>query len=229
MKKKMVLLLGILSAGTMLSALDPVLNYDYTSGAFERTGKAAAPIITGETLMTEEAPGAIRFDGKKNFMLVPDAKSFPLKKGATFFAYVRFDESKDYGMLFFKFGEFLLGLYKAKYLYFNTTATPSTGKTFDSALYCLIPRGKWITVTAVLRPNPTTWTVFLYVDGERKTSRTFKFEKGFLEETKNDLTIGKGWGGVWFLKGDIGTVKIYDAPMSDKQVMELSKKYLDKK
>ena len=56
-----------------------------------------------------------------------------------------------------------------------------------------------------------------------------EIEKGFLEETKNDLTIGKGWGGVWFLKGDIGSVKIYDAPMSDKQVMELSKKYLDKK
>ena len=229
MKKKMVLLLGILSAGTMLSALDPVLDYDYTSGAFERLGKMAAPIITGETLMTEEMPGAIRFDGKKNFMLVPESKSIPLKKGATLFAFVRFDESKDYGMLFFKFGEFLLGLYKEKFLYFNTTATPSSGKTFDSALYCPITRGKWITVTAILRPNPTTWTVSLYVDGERETSRTFKFEKGFLEETKNDLTIGKGWGGVWFLKGDIGAVKIYDAPMSDKQVMELSKKYLDKK
>ena len=229
MKKKMVLLLGILSAGTMLSALDPVLDYDYTSGAFERLGKMAAPIITGETLMTEEMPGAIRFDGKKNFMLVPESKSIPLKKGATLFAFVRFDESKDYGMLFFKFGEFLLGLYKEKFLYFNTTATPSSGKTFDSALYCPITRGKWITVTAILRPNPTTWTVSLYVDGERKTSRTFKFEKGFLEETANDLTVGKGWGGVWFLKGDIGTVKIYDAPMSDKQVMELSGKYLGKK
>lgn len=227
--KKAVSFLCVLFLGAGLSALEPVLCYDYTSGAFERTGKAAAPLITGETLMTEETPGAIRFDGQKNFMLVPDAKSFPLKKGATFFAFVKFDENKDHGMLFFKKGEFLLGLYQKKFLYFNTTAKPSTGKTFDSSLYCPVPRGKWCTVTAVLRPNPSSWTVFLYVDGERKTSRTFKYEKGFLEETQNDLTIGKGWGGVWFLKADLGTAQIYDAPMTDKQVKALSDKYLKAK
>ena len=229
MNKKMLYSAWILSVGTLLSALDPILSYDYTSGAFARTGKMAAPIITGETLMTEEAPGAIRFDGKKNFMLVPGSKSLPLKKGAAFFALVRFDENKDHGMLFFKNGEFLLGLYQQKFLYFNTAANPSSGKQFDTALYCPVSRGKWCTVAAVLRPNPSSWTVFLYVDGERKTSRTFKFEKGFLEGTDNDLTIGRGWGGVWFLKGDLAAAQIYDCALTDRQIMELSRKYSVKK
>lgn len=225
MKKSCVAFLSLM-CGCILSAAEPVFSCDYTNGGVVKS-RFGTPIIAGETQMLDGMPSAICLDGKKNYMLVPDAKSLPLKKGATFFAFVRFDENKDYGMLFFKSGEFLLGLYQKKMLYFNTCAVTSSGKLWDMPLYCPVSRGKWCTVAAVLRPNPSsaTWTALLYVDGVKKTSRTFKYEKGYPPETQNDLTIGKGWGGVWFFKGDIGTAQIYDAPMTDSQIRALSGKY----
>ena len=70
--------------------------------------------------------------------------------------------------------------------------------------------------------------VFLFIDGVRKGSRTFKF-KGEYPEPQSDLTVGRGWGGTWFLKGDIGAVKIFETPLDEKQVLELSQKYLTAK
>lgn len=221
MNKKSFLSLLAVSAGTLLSAQEPILNYDYTSGTFERTGKMGIPVIAGETAMSEELPGSIRFDGKKNFMKVPGGKEISLKNGGTLFAFVRFAEDEEHGMLFFKQSEFLLGLYRNDTLYFNTM-TKKDGKMIVKG----VPKGKWCTVAAVLQPwKNGSWSIFLYIDGVKKGSQTFRFENGYLE-TQNDLTVGKGWGGVWFLKGDIGALRIYESPLNEKQILELSKKYL---
>ncbi len=224
-KKTFASLLAVSAGALLLSAQEPVLNYDYTSGAFERTGKTGAPVIAGETAMAEELPGSIRFDGKKNFMTVPGGKEISLKNGGTLFAFVRFSEKEEHGMLFFKQSEFLLGLYRGDTLYFNTLT--KKGKQFNCQLIVKgVPKGKWCTVAAVLQPwRNGSWTAFLYIDGVKKGSNTFRFEDGY-PETKNDLTIGKGWGGTWFLDGDIGDLRIYDIPLKEQQVLELSKKYL---
>jgi len=226
--KKLLPILSALAAGVMVSAQEPVLDYDYTSGTFERKGKLAAPVIAGETLMAEEMPGAIRFDGKKNFMTIPGGKAVSLKNGGTLFAFVRFAEDEEYGMLFFKNNEFLLGLFNKNRLYFNLRASGSAK--FDTPVMITpVPRGRWCTVAVVLKPwKNGSWTAFLFIDGVRKGSRTFKF-KGEYPEPQSELTVGRGWGGTWFLKGDIGAVKIFETPLDEKQILELSQKYLTAK
>ncbi|MBQ9503032.1 MAG: LamG domain-containing protein [Lentisphaeria bacterium] len=228
MNKKLFASLPAVFAGALLCAQEPVLDYDYTSGAFERRGKTPPPVVAGETLMAEELPGAIRFDGKKNFMTIPGGKSFSLRNGGTLFAFVRFAEDEEHGMLFFKLNEFLLGLYSKDRLYFNIRARG--GEKFDApVMTASVPRGKWCTVAAVLRPwKNGSWTAFLFIDGVRKTSNTFRFADGY-PETKADLTVGRGWGGTWFLKGDIGALRLYDTPLDEKQILELSDKYLKRK
>ncbi|MBQ6472067.1 MAG: LamG domain-containing protein [Victivallales bacterium] len=211
---------------SVLWAADPILDYDYSNGTFECRGKTPPPHIQGETLLGEEKPGSIQLDGRRNFMVVPNGRDLHLTNGGTLFAVVRLAADKEHGMLFFKGNEYLLGCYRGNNLYFNMGVKP--GENFGNAVYASgAPKGEWCSLAAVLQRNPSgTWTVLLYINGERKTSQTIRPEWRNPPPSTADLTIGKGWGGVWFLKGDLAVARIYTSALDDRQISELSRHFL---
>ena len=226
MLMKKYFLPAVLMCG-VLSAQEPVLNYDYTSGTLKCGGKIEPPAVTGETVIRKEVPGSIHFDGKTNFMTVPGGTALSLKNGGTLFALVRLTGEDDRGMLFFKSDEFLFGFYRGGKLYFNIKSRKS--KKFDHPFHVEgIRRGEWHAVAAALqRWENGYWTVFLYIDGVRKGSKTFRLANGY-SETKNKLVIGRGWSD-WRLNGDIGVLQFYDVQLNDRQIGDLSRKYSVKK
>jgi len=210
----------------VLLGVEPVLDYDYSAGTFECRGKMPPPYVQGETLLGEEKPGFIQLDGKRNFLVVPDGKDLHLTNGGTLFAVVRLAADKEHGMLFFKHNEYLLGFYRGDNLYFNMGVKP--GENFGNAVYAKgLPKGEWCSVAAVLRRDPSgTWTTLLYINGERKTTQTIRPEWGNPPSGTAELTIGKGWGGVWFLKGALAMARIYATALDDRQIAELSRAIL---
>lgn len=207
----------ILMSTFLLSAAEPVLSYDYTNGPVIK-GKYGAPLIVGETLMLDGVPSAIRLDGEKNFMRIMGSESFSLKKGGTFYALIRLDAKEEYGMLFFKQSEFLFGYYRGN-LYFSFSMKGK--KTFSSKFYLgNIPRGRWISLAATIALKDGAYHVTLYLNGK---ARTYKPTAGTYQESSNPLTIGKGWGGVWFYAGDIARVQAYDVPLTQAQIRALDK------
>ena len=223
MQKNIFVLASVLMSGFLFSQ-EPLLNYDYTSGTLRCEGKFKAPIVTGETVIRKGNPGSVCFNGKTNFMTVPEGASVSLKNGGTLFALVRLAEEEGLGMLFFKADEFLFGFYRGGKLYFNIKSRKS--KKFDNPFHIdPIRRGEWHTVAAALqRWENGFWTVFLYIDGIRRGSKTFRLADGY-SETKNKLVIGRGWSN-WRLNGNVGVLHIYDVQLNDRQIRELSQKYM---
>ena len=223
MQKNIFVLTSVLVSGFLFSQ-EPLLNYDFTSGTLKCEGKIKAPIVTGETIVRKGKPGSIQFNGKTNFMTVPGGESVSLKNGGTLFALVRLAEEEGLGMLFFKADEFLFGFYRGGKLYFNVKSRGS--KKFDHPFHVEgIRRREWHTVAAALqRWENGFWTVFLYIDGIRKGSKTFRLADGY-SEAKNKLIIGRGWSN-WRLNGDVGVLQIYDIQLNDRQIRDLSQKYL---
>jgi len=230
MQKNLFALSAVLVSGFLFaqeSVIEPILNYDYTSGTLACGGRFQAPIITGETVVRKGTTGSIRFDGKTNFMTVPGGTALSLKNGGTLFALVRLAEEDGLGMLYFKADEFLFGFYRGGKLYFNIKSRKS--KKFDRPFHVEgIRRGEWHTVAAALqRWENGSWTVFLYIDGVRKGSKTFQLTDGY-SETENRLIIGRGWNN-WRLNGDVGILQIYDVRLNDSQIRDLSQKVLPHK
>ena len=217
MKKICFLILTVL-CGCVLSAAEPVLSFDYTNGPVIK-GKYGTPVIVDETQMLDGIPSAIRLDGKKNFMRILGGESFSLEKGGTFYALIRLDEKKDYGMLFFKPQEFLYGYYRGN-MYF---AFSLKGEKPFSVPFFLgnIPRGKWISVAVTVALRDGAYHVVQYLNGKAQSHKPIaKAYQGH----SNPLTIGKGWGGVWFFSGDIALIQAYDVPLSEAEIQALVKK-----
>lgn len=207
-----------LICGCILSAAEPVLSYDYTNGVIIK-GQFGAPIIVDETQMLDGVPSAIRLDGKKNFMRISGGESFSLEKGGTFYAVIRLNEKKDYGMLFFKPQEFLFGYYRGN-MYF---AFSLKGEKPFSVPFFLgnIPRGKWISVAVTVSLHDGEYQVAQYCCGKKTAHKPVR--KTYQKQS-SPLTIGKGWGGVWFYSGDIALIQAYDVPLSEAEIQALDKK-----
>ncbi len=199
-------------------AADPVIDYDYTHFAVVHGGKFPAPIIEGETSFPDGIPTSLKFDGKTNWLTIPDGRKFSLQNGGTLYAVAMFDPKKENGMLFFKKNEFLLGLYQGKYLYFNL----SNGKTWEHPVYHNpVPGGKWCSVAAVVTVKGDDVYVVLFING--KKSRVSRFPKTGLKADDEPVTVGKGWGGVWYFSGNIAILKGFDVPLSDSEIEELDR------
>lgn len=217
--KKMMFMAAVFAACFTAAAAEPVLSYSYANGT-QIKGKYKAPIIEGETMMLDGMPTAMRLDAKKhNFMTVPGGEKFSLEKGGTLYSIIRVDPKADYAMVFFKPGELLLGYYRGN-LYFNFTGKDEK-KTFENTVYLgSVPKNKWISLAASFAKVNGEIVVRAYSSGR---SFVTKFKKDY-KPGNGPLTIGKGWGGVWYFSGDIALIQAYDVALSEAELKALDKK-----
>lgn len=208
----------LLAAALCSDALEPLMDYDYSGYAVVRGGKFSAPVIHGEALMPDGIPTALRLEGKETFLTIPDGDRFSLVNGGTLYAVVKFSRGKEYGMLFFKENEFLFGYYQ-KNLYFNMP----NGKKFNAPVYLgPVPVNEWCRAAAVVSVKDGVYSVQLYLN--EKKSEKIVFRALDYKPTNGKLTIGKGWGGVWYFSGEIAILKAFDVPLTDAEIAELDKK-----
>ncbi|OQA77113.1 MAG: hypothetical protein BWY31_04542 [Lentisphaerae bacterium ADurb.Bin242] len=214
---KILLSVFLLGATLCSGSREPLMDYDYSGYAVVYGGKFPAPVIHGETRMSDGIPTSLRLDGKENFLTIPGGEKVSLVNGGTLYAVVKFRREKAFGMLFFKENEFLLGYYQ-KNLYFNMP----NGKKFNAPVYCgPVPLDEWCRAAAVVSVKDGDYFVRLHLNG-KKTEETV-FRALDYKTSNGKLTIGKGWGGVWFLSGEIAILKVFDVPLTDAEIAELDK------
>ncbi len=214
---KILVSVFLLGAALCSSSREPLMDYDYSGYAVVRGGKFPAPVIHGETRMADGMPTALRLDGKDIFLTIPGGEKFSLVNGGTLYAVVKFRREKAFGMLFFKENEFLLGYYQ-KNLYFNMP----NGKKFNAPVYYgPMPLDEWCRAAVVVSMKNGDYSVRLYLNGKKSPETVFPALD--YRTTDGKLTVGKGWGGVWFLSGEIAVLKVFDAPLTDAEIAELDK------
>ena len=224
------LTLGILiSAAVALSAMEhkPILHYDFTKGSVQVEGRYAAPQKHGRiSVSTPQGGKGVLFTGN-SFMTVPASMGFDMGKAVTFYVLVKFSEpekpARDMDMIFFKNGDFLLGRDREK-LYVNICSPPVKGK-YDRSwrAACMapgVPANRWTVLTSVVeRISEKRLRITLYIDGDQLKSQVTGHV--FHKPAATPLTIGKGWGGPWFLNGILGRVMIFDKALTHEEVLHL--------
>ncbi len=210
-----------------VSAVEPfsaLLDYDFTQPVIARQGRFAAPVFHGKPTMTA-GQQALGLDGK-SFLEIPNGETITLEKDCTLYAVVYFAESGNetgsndaHDMIFFKAGEFLLGR-NASHLYFNVGDGQTKATEWQMTTYAAgIPTQRWTSLAAVVLSTPNGYLVRLYIDGVMKKEQVFKVR---YQSNKEPLTIGKGWGGPWFMMGKIAQLKIFDRALSSDQIAALA-------
>ena len=219
------LLWGIFFAAAALGAagVQPVLHYDFTGPVLIPGGNCKAPLFV-RPVVIEVPESAVRLT-KGNFAEIPESASFSLCNGATLHCTVRFSDTapKALDMIFFKKGDFLLGRDGNK-LYFNA-GDGNLKKTFWFAGVTApgITSGRWMALSAVIRPLAgKDYQIRLYING--RLCRTKIVKDRFNPPSAVPVTLGKGWGGPWFMEGFLGQVMIFPEPLSDKQIAALCAK-----
>lgn len=217
MKKS--LLFASLTGALALAAADVVIDCNYVQMPPTAKSVYGTPIMQGENSMTSEKPAALLLNGKNNFITFPGSKKFTIKNGGTLYAVIKPDVKETFGMTFFKNKEFLLGVYQKKFLYFNLM--PNTKPDYPVFLPNL-ELGKWISVAAAVKAEGSDYTVTLYVSGKKPVTKKFKNVK--FQPTDSDITFGKGWGSIWHFDGAVALFKIFDKPLSEKEIKALDAK-----
>lgn len=219
MKKLFLILLGsccVLSADEM----EPVLAYDFTLPVIGVRGKYKKPVFK-KTCRIGMPEHSVLLE-EKNFMTVPESSSLTLKQGGTLHAVAYFSgtgesqQDRDYDMVFFKRGEFLLGRDR-NLCYFNA----GNGRKWMMNVHAgEIHLKKWVVLTVVLIPKgEELYQVKMFLNGKICADRNFKAHFG--NPNRENLLIGQGFGGPWPLEGKLAEVMIFDFPLSDSQVRAL--------
>ena len=216
MKKS--LLLGSLFCVLALSA-ETVIDCNYVDMPPAAKSKYGTPVIQGETSMTSEKPAALLLNGKNNFISLPESKKFSLQNGGTLYAIIKPSANESFGMTFFKNKEFLLGVYQKKFLYFNLM--PNI-KPDHPVFLPKLEMGKWMSIAATVKAEGKDYTVTLYVSGKKPVVK--KFKNVDYKETNEDITFGRGWGSTWHFDGAVALFKVFDTPLSEKEIKALDAK-----
>lgn len=221
MKNTVFFLVLILFAGGMSAAEKPVLHYDFTQSDMVPGGLFKRPVFQQEVEIAE--PEAALILHKNNFAKIPESECLSLYAGGTLYCTVKFLDTapKSLDMIFFKDGDFLLGRDGNK-LYFNAADGKIRGGHWNMAVqYPGISAGRWLALTAVIASlDRNHYNVSLFINGKKVASR--KFERTINPPSSAPVTLGKGWGGPWFMNGMLGKVMIFSSPLSDAEVASLS-------
>ncbi len=201
-----------------------LLDYDFTQPVISRNSRFAAPVFHGKPTMTA-GQQALGLDGK-SYLEVPGSETITLEKDSTLYAVVNFAESGSeagandaHDMIFFKAGEFLLGR-NAAHLYFNVGNGQTKATQWQMTTYAAgIPTQRWTSLAAVVQSTPKGYVVRLYIDGVMKNEQAFNV---FYQGNQEPVTIGKGWGGPWFMLGKIAQLKIFDWALNGDQIAALA-------
>ncbi|MGN0872459.1 MAG: LamG-like jellyroll fold domain-containing protein [Victivallales bacterium] len=165
---------------------------------------------------------ALRLE-KEGYLELQGTESLDLFNGGTLTATVRFSEPNlvagkpaTYDMIIFKENEFLLGRTKDG-LYFNLFID---GKWTVRAVNPALPSATWIHVAVTLTRTDKNYVASYYINGKKVYETQIPMGKR-LEEKRRPVLLGKGWGKVWLMKGDIANVSIYNHPLSDAEIADL--------
>ena len=220
--KKIFIPLCLIFASATLWSTEPLLRYDYKGDAPKFTGEYAAPVVTGKpSIGGTDSASAIAFDGKRDFLTVPGSNSLHLTGGGTLAATVKFNDNGTEGgkadahdMIFFKPDEFLLGR-TGDQLYFNM----KSGKQWAMTSYAKLPAtAAPLKVAATVRRDGDKSEITLYINGKQVFRKRFAGEP---DTTDAPVTIGKGWGGPWFLNGELSDLAIYNQPLTESEIATL--------
>ena len=217
MKKN--LLFASLSGVLALTAADAVIDCNYAQLPPAASSKFGTPVIKGETNMKGGNAPALLLNGKNNYFTFPGSKSFSLKNGGTLYAVIKPDAKETFGMTFFKNKEFLLGVYQKQFLYFNLMPNVKP----DCPVFLpKLEMGKWMSVAATVKVEGKDYTVTLYASGKKPVVK--KFKNIDFKETNEDITFGRGWGSTWHFDGAVACFKLFDKPLSEKEIKALDAK-----
>ena len=214
--KKVLLTASIVCAFAL--AAENVIDCNYAGQPPAAQSKFGNVVIQGETNMAGK-PAVLVMNGKNNYISFPGSNKFTLKNGGTLYAVIKPQAKEAFGMTFFKNKEFLLGVYQNKFLYFNLMPNVKP----DCPVFLpKLEMGKWMSVAAVVKCSGKDYTVTLYVNGRKPVTKTFKNVN--YKATDSEITFGRGWGGTWHFDGAVACFKLFDKPLSEKEIKALDAK-----
>lgn len=226
MKKPTVFALVLTSLMVCALERQAILHYDFTREPFLKSGRYAAPQKHGA--ITVSTPlRAWQFTGSGQYLTVPGSMDLSAEKALTLYALVKFYPEKklrrDMDMIFFKDGDFLLGR-DAEKIYVNVCRASKDGKYNKNwRAACIapgVPENRWCVLAAVIeKVKAERVRITVYIDGDRIRSRIL--QHFFHKPEKTLLTLGKGWGGPWYLNGALGRVMIFDRALSHEEISSL--------
>lgn len=221
----------LLTDGTSVQSSEPqpILDYDFTEPVIRKSGQYPGPDFIGTPEMDTEEKSLILHSG--TYLVVPASKNLSLRKGATLYAVVKFEDDgktdgsdNSHDMLFFKNGEFLLGRDRNS-LYFNTGDGNVPKPKWNAGVQCgNIPLKRWTALTVTIRnTGGNNYTAQVYMDGSPVRSASFQWNGTGNAES---VTIGRGWGGPWHMNGNIAEIKIFPWPLSPEECRKISDRSL---
>ena len=214
--KKVLLTASIVCAFAL--AAENVIDCNYAGQPPAAQSKFGNVVIQGETNMAGK-PAVLVMNGKNNYISFPGSNKFTLKNGGTLYAVIKPQAKEAFGMTFFKNKEFLLGVYQNKFLYFNLMPNVKP----DCPVFLpKLEMGKWMSVAAVVKCSGKDYTVTLYVNGKKPVTKTFKNVN--YKATDSEITFGRGWGSTWHFDGAVACFKLFDTPLSEKEIKALDAK-----
>lgn len=174
--------------------------------------------------------GALLLDGAGAHARIPDSKNMHLtEKGMTILVTVKLTDpvgSEKLSDLLDTFSakgnEFIFGRNR-KRLYFNF----HDGKKWAAPTFANARpgTGEWAQVAAVVErysdpaQGEVGYRVSLYLNGEKEVSQKFPNVKP--RPLNVPINIGKGWGGPWCMKGEVGSIAMYGRALKDGEIAEL--------
>lgn len=221
--KHLLLASAFAALGLCAAEINPVLKVDFTTGKAVVSGSVkAACQIKGGVKFSKEPDAGIILDGKNGCVELPGTENISILNGATLYAVVRFDdngtkngEADAHDMVIFKDKEFLLGR-SSRFLYFGNIK-----KDGMIVMYPTLILKKWTTIAAVITKLPDgQYTVAIYNKGRVISTKTFPASAA-VPAGKAMITLGRGWGGCWHMRGGIAEIQIFDKPLTPAQLREL--------
>ena len=203
-----------------------ILSYDFARG--ENSGetiKDLSPESRDGTLegsaqiVEEEGVKVLALDGTSGFVSVPGLADLQNKDGLTISAVVRFD---DLGaapgcadMILFKPNGFLFGRSPEGKLYFNIYSVAAADWENGPNSAIEMPTGQYVHVAATAErvdvgagADFKGYRVLLWLNGQMVGQANMN--QAEFPPRDESLNIGKGWGGPWFFKGRMKSLKVYD-------------------
>jgi hypothetical protein len=223
-----------------LAADSPLIQYDFSrigegGVVTNQSGEQFAGKLAGEAraLALPDAKGGsvLSLDGASGYVAVPGSAGLHIgETGFTILATVRMAETGNvegqpptHDMILFKDQQYLFGRSHQR-LYFNL----HNGKDWvGGVLGGDIRPGVWYhTAVIVERINEPPqgrvgYHIRLFLNGEMVAGREVLNCTG--ATTDNDINVGKGWGGPWFLKGDMAHVTVYPRALTESELNQYLK------
>lgn len=183
----------------------------------------------GAQIAEEESGKVLALDGQSGLVSIPGLANLQIKDGLTISAVVRFDDlgpAPDCAdMILFKPDCFLFGRTPDGQLYFNiySDATAEWNNGFNSAIEMPTEEYVHVAVTVERADDGAGFKGYRAL-GWLNGRIVGRANLNGVDFPLNDraVDIGKGWGGPWFFKGRMKSIKVYDRALPEAEIRALA-------